>query len=344
MERATRRRRPAVSIVVPARNAEDTLPATLEAALAQVYDGPLEVIVADGSDTPATAEMVRRRFPRVRVVPNPGRGTSKGLNRALRAATHRIVVRCDAHAVLPPGYVELAVATLIRTGAANVGGRQRPVGRTTFERAVALAMTTFLGSGGARYRLGGPEGPVDTVYLGVFRRDALKAAGGFHPAAGRNQDYELNCRLRAAGGTVWFHPGLAVDYRPRGNLPALARQYFEYGWWKQIMLRLHPASIRARQCAPPLLLAGLVLAGLAFGAGAILSAAGAPAGAGLLRASAVTPAAYLLLIAGGSAAAGVRRPDRCAVLLPLVLVVIHLSWACGFWASAFSRGRKRPTP
>ena len=66
--------------------------------------------------------------------------------------------------------------TLQRTGAANVGGRQRPAGRTFFERIVGLAMTIRIGAGGARYRLGGPAGPVDTVHLRVFRRAALDAA------------------------------------------------------------------------------------------------------------------------------------------------------------------------
>ena len=155
--------------------------------------------------------------------PSPGPpGPAAGLATGIRAARAGIVARCDAHAVLSPGYLRRAVETLSRTGAANVGGRQHPVGRTFFERAVALAMTTWLGAGGARYRLGGPEGPADTVYLGVFRRDRLDAVGGVDPAMIANEDYELNWRLRERGETVWFGPALAVAYRPRGTL---ARQY-----------------------------------------------------------------------------------------------------------------------
>ena len=125
------------------------------------------------------------------------------------------------------------------------------------ERAVGLAMTTPLGAGDARWRLGGPAGPVDTVYLGVFRRDALEEAGGFDAALARNQDYELNWRLRERGRTVWFDPALEVAYRPRGSLAQLARQYYDYGWWKRAMLRRHPASLRRRQLAAPLLVSGL---------------------------------------------------------------------------------------
>ena len=126
-------------------------------------------------------------------------------------------MRLDAHVSLPPDYVARAVETLERTGAANVGGRQVPVGRSFFQRAVALAMTTPLGSGGARYRHRGAEGAADTVYLGVFRRDALDRVGGYDATMIRNEDYELNWRLRQNGHVVWFDPALHAVYRPRAT-------------------------------------------------------------------------------------------------------------------------------
>ena len=311
-------------------------------ALSQDYGAALEVIVADGSDTPAMADSLRRRYPQVRVLSNPERTIPHGLNRALRAAAHPIIVRCDARSVLPPGYVARAVERLAATGAANVGGRQNPVGTTAFERAVALAMTSALGAGDARYRLGGPGGPTDTVYLGVFRRDALEAAGGFDPSLHCNEDYELNWRLREQGETVWFDPALAVDYRPRGGLGALARQYFRYGFWKRVMLERHPASLRYRQLAAPLLVAGLGVSALLAVAGwsSIGSAAPTPAPV-LLGAAALVPGSYLLLVAGGALVLGLRRRALCAGLLPLVLAAIHLSWGVGFFVSWLA-GRRTP--
>ena len=254
----------------------------------------------------------------MKVVANPAGSTPAGLNAALAASSGTVVVRCDAHAELPPGYLARVVATLERTGAANVGGRQVPTGETFWERAVALAMSTPLGAGDARYRLGGEEGPTDTVYLGAFRREALEAAGGFDESLHRNQDYELNWRLRQAGGTVWFDPELAVSYRPRGSLGRLARQYFDYGRWKRVVLRRHPSSLRLRQLAAPLLVVGLVASAvLAFTSAASFAAA--------------LPVLYATLLAGGSAVVGVRRREPAAVLLPLVLATMHLSWGVGFF-------------
>ena len=328
---------PAVSILIPARNEEAMLPAAIASAQSQDYDGPMEIIVADGSDTPAMVEMLKARFPEVRVIPNPQQGIASGLNHALRAAAHPVVVRCDARCVLPEHYVRLAVDALARTSAVNVGGRQCPVGVTAFERAVGLAMVTPLGAGDARYRLGGPEGPAETVFLGVFRREELEAVGGFDATLGRNEDYELNWRLRERGGVVWFDPRLEVEYRPRGNLAALARQYFEYGRWKRVMLRRHPASVRWRQLAAPLLV--VTLAGSVVLALAAMFAS--PAAGVFVLGAAAAPLAYLLLLAGGSAFVGIRRHSAAAALMPLVLATMHLSWGAGFFCAPTHSGAGR---
>ena len=328
---------PPVSVIVPARDAGGTLPATLRSILAQDYDGPVEVIVAEGSADPAHRDLLRREFPGVRVLHNCAGAIPAGLNLALAAANHAVIARCDAHTVLPPGYIARAVETLLCTRAANVGGRANPVGTGFFRRAVALATITPLGAGDARYRIGGPAGPVDTVFPGVYRRAALEAVGGWDETLLVNEDYALNWRLREQGGTVWFDPALAADYRPRGSLGALVRQYYEYGRWKREMLRRHPRSLRARQLAPPLLLAALAASALP-GAAVLPAAAGwlaplVPAAAwpDIAAAAATVPLAYLLALLGCSALIGVTRRAPEAVFLPLVAATIHLAWAAGFF-------------
>ena len=277
--------------------------------------------------------------------PQPGRTTPSALNRAIQAAKHEIVVRCDAHAVLPRHYISRAVATMARTGAANVGGRQNPVGATAFGRAVTLATSTPLGVGDARYRLDGAEGPADTVYLGTFRRGPLEAVGGFDNAFIRNQDYELNWRLREAGETVWFDPGLVVDYRPRDTLRGLARQYFDYGVWKRAMLAKHPRSWRLRQLAAPALVLGFACSAIlgivgVFAAGAI----GPAVGTLLLALATVCPVGYVLLVLVGSFVVGLRRRCRAAALMPLALVTMHMAWGVGFLVSRRIRRTIKGTP
>ena len=312
---------PSVSVIIPARNAEATIVTTLDGVLSQDYAGPVEIIVIDDSDTPVMSEMIRRSYPSVRLLSNPKRGLISGANLGFRMATGDILMRCDAHTTFSPGYMKCAIETLERTGAANVGGRQLAVGTTLFERAVALAMTTLLGVGGARHRLGGAEGPVDTAFLGTFWRETLdELGGGYATTVIRNEDYELNYRMRKQGKIVWFNPELVAEYRPRSTPWALAQQYFNYGRGKSTILWIHPASVRFRHLAAP----GLVLA-LVAGAGVAL--AGIP---WLITAVLFT---YALVIVVGSVIVGFRRRDAAAILLPLALVIMHLSWGigCFFW-------------
>lgn len=315
---------PGVSVIIPVRDEAEALRGALRSVASQRYPGAIEIIVADGSDDAAPVLAATRGFPGVRVIRNPGRNAAAGLNIAVLAASHPVAARCDARCALPPGYLRRAVETLLRTKAANVGGRQVPVGTTAFQRAVAMAMASPLGSGGARYRRGGPEGSVDTVFLGVFRRDAVLGCGNFDASFERNQDYELNWRLRRAGGIVWFDPELAVPYRPRRTLAALARQYFDYGRWKRAMLRRWPRSLRLRQLLPTLLTLGLLSSAVLGLAGALRDWPDAVA------AAAFAPTAYVAALLAATAASLTRHRQAAALLLPAVLATMHLAWGAGF--------------
>lgn len=311
------------SVLVPARDAAATLPATLAALAAQDHPGRLEILVACPPGDLATRDVLAAYAddPRVRAVDNPAGTTPAALNAALAAASGDVLVRVDAHAAPGPAHVRRCVELLAATGAGNVGGPQTPVTDGGFAAAVGDALSSPAGSGGAAYRHGDRPGPVDTVYLGAFRREALAAVGGFDESLVRNQDYELNWRLRAAGWQVYFHPDLAVGYRPRGSPADLARQYADYGRYKRTMLARHPRSVRLRQLAAPALvlaLAAAVVASVALGAWWPLA----------------VPAAYLVAVA--VAAVHAAGQARRAPAVALALTVMHLAWGMGFLT--------RPTP
>lgn len=297
-------------MIVPALDSAHSLPVALASVAAQDYPNIAEVVVAAGD--PLTAQAARGAG--AVVVDNPTGTTPAGLNLAVAASTGEVIVRCDAHSELPPGYVTRAVKTLERSGADNVGGMQVPIGLSIRERAIAAAMSSPFGAGNARYRIGGEEGPTETVYLGVFRRRALERLGGYDEAFLRTQDYELNHRIIASGGSVWFDPELKAFYRPRGSLRALARQYYLYGKAKRLFARKHGGGLQPRQLAAPVLMIGLVASLLASIFEPRFLAA---------------PAFYLVfLLLGG--AASVRRAGLAALAVPAALAAMHLSWGWGF--------------
>jgi succinoglycan biosynthesis protein ExoA len=311
---------PDVDVVMPIRNEAPHLATALASVRAQAYPGRLRIVLGVGpSDdgTEAIAAQFATESDDLIVVDNPSGKTPSALNAAIRAGSAPVIVRVDGHSELSAGYIRRAVEILRETGAANVGGVQRPEPTTPFEQAVADATTSLLGTGGASYKVGTEAHATDTVYLGVFDRAAIEAVGLFDESLIRNQDYELNIRLRAAGGTVWFDPTLSVGYRPRSTWSALARQYYEYGWWKSVVLRKHPHSLKLRQLIPPVGIVGVAV-GLVVGT--------------RRRPALVVPMAYVVALA-----ATVRSTSR-----PLhstsVLVVTHIAWVSGM-LSSFGRRR-----
>ena len=205
---------PGVSAVLTVLNEERHLRDAVASVLGQDYPGDIELVIALGPSRDKTDDVAHELAaadPRVQCVDNPSGRTPEGLNKAIALTRHSVIARVDGHAELPGDYLRVAVEALERTGAVNVGGLMGAEGRTPFERAVARAMTTKFGVGNAPFHVGGEEGPADTVYLGVFRRSALEAVGGYDEAFTRAQDWEMNYRLRRAGGLIWFTPELKVS-------------------------------------------------------------------------------------------------------------------------------------
>jgi len=303
---------PSVSVVMPVRNEAANIESAIDAILAQEYHGDLDVWVAVGPSTDATAEVVdaiAARDTRVHRVDNPAGVTPAALNVAIAASAGEVIVRVDGHSELCENYIAMAVETLRCTGAVNVGGVQNAVGRTRIERSIATVMMSRVGSGGVAYRSQAAAGPVDTVYLGVFDRAAGDAVGWFDERLIRNQDYEFNIRLRDAGGVVWFDPRLSVTYHPRSSVRSFARQYYEYGCWKAVVLRMHRSSLRLRQVIPPVVSSVVTLA--------LAAALVAPA-------ALVLPVAYVLAI-------GALTPGNVSQRLAVMSLapVMHVSWSAG---------------
>src|SRR5215218_4974207 len=312
---------------MPVLNEERHLGAAVRRVLDQDYPGELEVILSVGPSHDRTREIANALAaadPRIRVVDNPAARTPTALNLGIAASRHKIIVRVDGHGELTDGYIRRAVELLAETGAANVGGVMDAQGTTPFEEAVATAYTTRLGLGGGAFHLAeSPAAEAETVFLGVFRKDALIAVGGFDETMHRAQDWELNYRLRASGHKIWFSPELRVTYRPRSTLRALMKQMYETGKWRRELVRRHPETATRRYLAPPLTLLG-VLGGSGAGLLGVIS------DSRLLRFGFLAPVGYLALVLGGSLATPRPMSAAARLRLPLVLAATHLAWGAGF--------------
>jgi glycosyltransferase involved in cell wall biosynthesis len=311
---------PAVSVILPVLNEEAHLAESVSAILSQDYLGVFEVILALGPSRDRTDEIARslaERDSRIKLVSNPTGKTAAGLNVAIAASLSPVIVRVDGHAKIPSNYISLAVEILKKSGAVNVGGIMAAEGVSNFETAVARAMRSPFGVGTSRFHTGGVSGEVDTVYLGVFRREAINAVGGFDERYTRAQDWELNHRLRKNGGKIYFDSRLQVTYRPRPNLKKLAKQYFQYGRWRRVVSRSHSGTINLRYLAPPLALIATAISlamGLAFSSLFYLPAA-----------------IYCLFLIIASIFIG--KSPREFILLLAIIPTMHFAWGAGFITS-----------
>jgi glycosyltransferase involved in cell wall biosynthesis len=335
--------RPRVSVIIPCRNESQHIADCLDSVLATAYPRDrLQVIVADGLSDDGTRQIVAdyaRRHPCIQLVDNTKRITPSALNAALGAATGDVVVRMDSHTRYPSAYIPRLIEWLQTSGADNVGGvcMTRAANDGTWARAIAVGLAHPFGVGNSYFRIG-VDRPrwVDTVPFGCYRRDVFKRIGLFDEELVRNQDDEFNLRLIRAGGRILLVPDVVSEYQARASLGQLWRMYYQYGYFKPLVIRKVGRVLTARQLAPAtfvlVLTAAAALALWIPGAGAV--------GLAVLLAYAVASAAF-------AARAARRHGTGVGAALMVVFAVLHVSYGVGFLARLFDlagRTRRRGDP
>jgi succinoglycan biosynthesis protein ExoA len=321
-----------VTVVLPVLNEARHL----ERCVSSLLDGGhphdrMEMLVVDGGSGDGTQTVAARladELPFLRLLDNPARLQAPAFNLAMREADPRAtyLLRCDAHAEYPAGFVARALETAEETGAVLVAFSDEPVAEGCFQAAVAFAQNTPAGVGGSRYRLGGWSGEVDHGKHGCFLRSAVEAVGGYDETFSHNEDSELSLRLREAGGRVWLDAQLVVRYYPRDSPRSLARQYWLYGRGRAATCVKHGVVPQPRQLAPPLLVVWHLIC--------FLAALRRPA-------ALLAPGAYLAAMGATGVAGAARRSDRCVLLSPVALVTMHHAWGAGFIAGVIAGSRQR---
>lgn len=320
-----------VSVLIPTYNEEHYISQCLDSILMNDYPQDLlEVVIIDGKSTDRTKEIVHsyvERYHFVRLLENPKRIQAAAMNLGIREATGEIIIWMSAHALYAPNYIRQSVTLLQQTNAACVGGLMVATGSNYISNGIAVALRSPFGIGDARYRYSDKEEWVDTVFAGCWYKHTLEAIGGFNEEWVVNEDYELNYRLRQAGGKILFSPKIRCQYYVRKSLRALAQQFFRYGFWKVKTLVTYPDSLRWRQFAPPIFILTLI-------ASLALFPVFWPAGI-------VVPGLYAAANLIASLQAARRHGWRYLPLLPLVFATLHLSWGIGFWSGIVRFGIPR---
>ncbi len=319
-----------VSVIVPCLNEGDHIGSCLDSILANDYpQEALEVLVVDGmsdDDTPRIVQRYLEQHSSIKLLDNPTRTTPAALNLGLTYARGDVIMRMDAHTTYPPNYISGLVAWLDRSGADNVGGvcLTVPSAPTSIARAIALGNAHPFGVGNAYFRIGTRQPRwVDTVPFGCYRREVFDRIGLFDEDLLRNQDDEFNHRLLRRGGRILLVPDIVSYYHARRTLANLWRMFYQYGYFKPLVVRKLGAILTVRQVVPALFVMGLCT-----------SAAAAP-WSGLMRWTlGVLATAYGIGVVASVVPAALRHGLRIGVALCFVFPVIHFGYGVGFLKGA----------
>ena len=245
---------PFISVILPVRNEEKYIEACVASIFAQDYPAEqMEVLFVDGRSEDRTVALLhemQKAHPQIVVLDNPNRTVPYAMNIGIRESRGEVIVRLDAHAEYPEDYVRLSVETLLSRDCDNAGGVFETRGRGFMGEAIAEMLRTPLGVGNATYRLTTEDGYVDTVPFGCFRRALFERIGGFDERMTRNQDNELNFRIRKSGGKIYLNHNIRVLYYCRDTMRGIMKMGFMNGKWNVITMTLVPGSMGVRHFVP----------------------------------------------------------------------------------------------
>jgi succinoglycan biosynthesis protein ExoA len=328
--------KPLVSIILATYNEAGAIENCLDSILRQRTSSPfigefeIEVLAVDGLSSDGTRAILERYAgsdPRLRVVNNPRRRAAFAFNLGLRHAHGQYVCLFGAHTVYCGDYIAVCLDELIAHNAAACGGRVRtvPAGQSLSARLAAWTMSHPFGSSRKSFRTQA-EGSVETVNYAIFRRDLALAAGGYDEDLLRNQENDLNQKLRAAGYVLWCTWKTQCLYFPKGTTRGLFRYAYGNGYWSVLSLAKNPAAMGARHFIPLLFVVCLALAAFIGAAGAL---APVPDAWMALAPVALLLALHLGLGAVASAQVALRERSPGALLLPFAFLGFHIAYGFG---------------
>jgi len=313
---------PSVSIVIPVYNEKEYIERCLEALLQQDYPNITEIICVDGRSEDGTPDIIRglqKDFPKIRLLDNPERVQTFGLNIGIKEAVGETIAIMDAHASFASDYIRRCVELLIETKAGCVGGAARTVpGDSLISKLIVFAHESRFGIGVAKFRKESSEGWTDTVWPGFYWRRIYDEVGFYRPELKRSEDNELNARLRAHGYGIYISPKIRAYYFPRRDLKGLWRQNFANGNGVMQTLFANRQALGIRHFIPFLFvisLLGLLLISPFYIWGKISLAA-------LIGSYSVGSILFSLQT-------GLKHGMKYSVLMPVIFFIIHLSYGLG---------------
>jgi glycosyltransferase involved in cell wall biosynthesis len=241
-----------ITVICPVYNEKEHIGKLLE-FLTTSEPKEKELLIIDGGSVDGTREIVlkcSKKNSKIKLIDNPNRAVPFALNFGVKNSNGDIIVRIDAHTVYSPDYFKKILETFDKTDADIVGGPMRIKVSSSFQKAVAHATSSIFGVGDSKIHNMKYSGYTDHVYLGAWRRIIFKEIGYFDERLIRNQDDEFHYRAKSKGKKIYLNTEIKSFYYPRSDFKTLIKQYFQYGFYKPIVLNKVKTEIKIRHLVP----------------------------------------------------------------------------------------------
>jgi len=253
-----------VSVVMPVYNEEKYIEDCINSLLKQDFPKEqMEWIFVDGCSTDKTKVIInkyQKQYPKlIRLLDNINKTVPYAMNIGIKASVGKYIIRLDAHSEYAYDYISKCVHYLDTTDADNVGGVAETKSTGFVGNAIALMLSSKFGVGNSQFRTSRKSGYVDTVPFGAFRREVFDKYGLYDERLTRNQDNEMNYRIRKNGGKIYMAEDINLSYYCRDSIKGIADMAIKNGKWNVITMRLHPGSMSARHFIPFIFLLSLFL-------------------------------------------------------------------------------------
>lgn len=313
-----------ISIIIPIRNEENSIGATLDSILNQNIDEEIEILIADGMSTDQTRDILQsyqKQNKDIQIIDNPEKIVSTGFNRALSVSKGRLIIRIDGHSELQPDFLQNCIDVHLKVDVGCVGGPTIHKGKGLIGKSIEIAQSSNFGVGGVEFRKEQSEGKfVDTLAFGAYKRDVFQNLGGYDEELVRNQDDEFSLRMIQHGEKIWLDPSIQSEYVPRNSFVKLFKQYFQYGYYKIRVFQKRRGIASWRHLIPGIFVMSIItsmIIDLLYGSPILFPLVCFP---------------YILLNILFTVKEFIKSPKKMIsfLLLPWTFFILHISYGLGF--------------